>query len=140
MAALESKYLRVIDANYNRAKEALRVCEDICRFLMDDPVLTRRFKQCRHALTKAILEFPVPYRKLVRSRNLSEDVGRRGSIHDLKKRPGWRDVMAANLKRGQEASRVLEEFAKIIAPKQSYHFQKVRFRIYELEKSCFRKF
>lgn len=139
MRSLDSKYLRVIDANYNRAKEALRVCEDICRFLMDDPRLTRGFKQCRHELTKAVLGFPVPYRKLVRARDSARDVGRTGSIRDLKK-PGWRDMMAANLKRGQEASRVLEEFAKVVSPKQSARFQKVRFHIYDLEKDCFRKF
>lgn len=139
MGRLDSRYLRVIDANYNRAKEALRVCEDICRFLMDDPSLTRGFKQCRHELTKALLSFPVPYRKLVQTRDSAQDVGREGSIRDLK-RPGWRDVMAANLKRGQEASRVLEEFSKMLFPRQSARFQKVRFRIYDLEKDCFRKF
>ena len=50
----ESKFLRVIDANFNRAKEGLRVCEDVCRFWLDEEVLTKKFKSLRHRLTDEI--------------------------------------------------------------------------------------
>lgn len=133
-------FLRIIDANYNRAKEALRVCEDIARFLMNDSRLTARFKRCRHELTRILLKLPVPYRKLVKSRDSRQDVGRSSQIRDRRGKPSWKDLMAANLKRGEEATRVLEEFAKMWAPVQASAFQKLRFRLYELEKACFRKF
>ncbi len=135
-----SSFLRLIDANYNRAKEALRVGEDIARFLLDDAPLTSSFKQTRHDLTRAILRFPVSYRQMVAARNSSEDVGRKSSIQDLKRRPSSFDLLVSNIKRAQEALRVLEEFAKIIAPRHAKSFQKLRFRMYELEKICFRKF
>ncbi len=132
--------LRILDANYNRAKEAIRVCEDIARFFLKDAKLTSRLKRCRHEITQVILDFPVPYRELVAARNNHEDVGRASWIQDGKKRPGWKDLMAANLQRSQEASRVLEETAKAVAPRRAGQFQRIRFRLYELEKQSFRKF
>ena len=135
-----SSFLRLIDANYNRAKEALRVSEDIARFLMDDAVLTSSFKQTRHGLTRAILRLPVSYRQIVAARSSADDVGRESAIQDLKRRPSSFDLLVSNIKRAQEALRVLEEFAKIVAPHQAKLFQKLRFKVYELEKICFRKF
>ena len=130
--------LRIIDANYNRAKEAIRVAEDISRFYLRNGALTSRFKRLRHDLTKALLTFKVPYRRLVDARNSKEDVGRAGLIWD-KKRPGWRDLLLSNLKRAQEASRVLEEFSKMAEPGRAATFQRIRFRLYELEKESLRR-
>lgn len=131
--------LRIIDANYNRAKEAARVAEDISRFYFRDSRLTSRFKRVRHDLTRALGAFKVPYRRLVEVRNSSEDVGRSSLIRD-KRNPGWRDLLLSNVKRAQEASRVLEEISKMAAPGKARSFQRIRFRFYELEKDCLRKF
>ena len=136
---MQKNLLRIIDANYNRAKEAIRVAEDISRFYFRDARLTSRFKRVRHDLTKALFGFQVSYRQLVEVRNSKEDVGRSGLIRD-KKNPGWKDILLSNLKRAEEAARVLEEFSKMAGPKQTPSFQKIRFRLYELEKDCFRKF
>jgi len=133
-------FLRILDANYNRAKEALRVSEDFARFLLDDDKLTRKFKKCRHQVTRALLAFPVSYRLLLESRNSPEDVGRNGAIRDSSKRPVERDIMTANIRRAQEALRVLEEIAKILSPRHSGAFQKIRFSLYELERESFQKF
>ena len=135
---MNRELLRVIDANYNRAKEAIRVAEDIARFYLRDASLTARFKRLRHDLTKALLGFKVPYRDLVKARNSREDVGRSGLIRD-KKRLGWKDLFLSNLKRAQEASRVLEEFSKIAGPKKTASFQRLRFRLYELEREVIQK-
>src|SRR5436309_796194 len=43
---------RVLDAGGNRAREALRVVEDYCRFVLDDAVLSGELKQLRHDLTQ----------------------------------------------------------------------------------------
>jgi len=129
----------MIDANYNRAKEALRVAEDIARFHLLDRRLTARFKRVRHDLTKALLGFRVPYRSLVEARDSKKDVGSRSLIRD-KKRPRWKDLLLSNLKRAEEASRVLEELSKMTAPAKTRSLQKIRFRLYELEKTSLRKF
>ena len=47
--------LRVIDANYNRAKEALRVAEDMLRFVLNSKALSSRCKLLRHRLTQILL-------------------------------------------------------------------------------------
>ena len=132
-------FLRLVDANYNRAKEALRVAEDISRFLMNDARLTAAFKKVRHELTRALLHFPVSYREIVAARDSADDVGKTGAIKDIKRKLKWSDLLISNLKRAQEALRVLEEFAKIAAPTEAKSFQKIRFKVYELEKICFRK-
>ncbi len=132
-------FLRVIDANYNRAKEALRVSEEVARFYLRDARLTARLKRVRHDLTKSLLGMKISYRKLVEARDSGEDVGRRSLIRD-KKRPRWRDLLLSNLKRAQEAARVLEEISKMGGYGQTQAFQRIRFRLYELEKESLRKF
>ena len=81
----------------------------------------------------------MPYRNLVEARDSSEDVGRRALIRD-KQRPGLRDLWVSNLKRAQEASRVLEELSKMLEPGKTRTFQRIRFRLYELEKISLKKF
>ena len=41
---------RVLDANYNRAVEGLRVVEEFARFVISDPRITSELKQLRHQL------------------------------------------------------------------------------------------
>ncbi|MBZ0166152.1 MAG: hypothetical protein K8I00_05035, partial [Candidatus Omnitrophica bacterium] len=70
----QQKVYRLIDANFNRAKEALRVCEDVCRFYLDSPAWTRQYKECRHQLTGAIEALDL--KKLIDARSIETDVGR----------------------------------------------------------------
>ncbi len=140
MASSARAFLRILDANFNRAKEALRVCEDLARFLLADSRLTSDFKGSRHALTRIILKFPAGYRKLLDARDSARDVGRHKIIKDKRGALVWQDLMAANLKRAQEAARVLEEISKVLAPSQASELQRLRFRLYELEKRSVRKF
>lgn len=136
---MNQSVMRIVDANYNRAKEAIRVAEDIARFHLEDRRLTSRFKRLRHDLTKVLLAFKVSYRSLAEARNSKKDVGARSLIRD-KERPRWRDLFLSNLKRAEEASRVLEELSKMMAPRKTSALQKIRFRLYELEKIGLRKF
>ena len=41
------KLLRLIDANLNRSREGIRVCEDIARFVLNDKRITRSFKSLK---------------------------------------------------------------------------------------------
>jgi hypothetical protein len=47
---------------------------------------------------------------------------------------GFNDVLFANLKRAEEAARVLEEIIKINNRKRSGLFKQVRFALYDFEK------
>ncbi len=135
---MKKKLLRILDANFNRVKEGLRVSEDLARFLYEDKALTAAFKKLRHDMTKTMLRFPASYRKLVESRDAESDIGKHSAIQD-RKRTSWPDLAILNLKRAEEGLRVLEEMSKIMAVKQTACLQALRFRTYELEKRVFKK-
>jgi len=97
---------RIVDANFNRLKEGLRVCEDVLRFVYDDKRLTASFKELRHECTKVLFDFPVPYRSLVEKREAVNDVGKNGMIED-KEKPEWEDIVIKNLKRSEESLPVI---------------------------------
>lgn len=134
-----NKSLRLIDANFNRAKEGLRVCEDIMRFIYDDAEFAKAFKKLRHDCSKILLNFPISYRALLATRNTKGDVGKASTIHE-KKKPNLKDLLTSNMKRAEESLRVLEEASKIVALTQSRKFQSLRFELYELEKRTLKRF
>ena len=137
---VKKAYLRIVDANANRLKEALRVCEDLGRFVLNDKKLSASFKQRRHRVGRLLEGLSDSYRALVESRDSVSDVGRDRWIRDKSRDSRWQDILAANLKRAQEALRVLEEMAKVMAPRRVRGFERLRFDLYELEKKSFRKF
>ena len=69
----ESSTDRIVDANFNRAREGLRVVEEFARFGWDDPVLCGEAKRLRHGLLAAIGTEAV--RANVLSRDTGGDVG-----------------------------------------------------------------
>ncbi|MFC1594778.1 hypothetical protein ACFL38_05570 [Candidatus Omnitrophota bacterium] len=48
---LDKNMLRILDANINRAKEGLRVCEDEARFILNDARYSRQLKSVRHKIS-----------------------------------------------------------------------------------------
>src|SRR5947208_10810251 len=54
---MNSASLRILDANANRAREALRVIEDFARFGLDDAELSAALKQLRHDFAGSISGF-----------------------------------------------------------------------------------
>ena len=70
---MERSAYRIIDANFNRAREAARVIEEYCRFALNSGTLTERAKQLRHQLCAAISRLDAG--KLVSSRDTLGDVG-----------------------------------------------------------------
>lgn len=129
---------RILDANINRSREGLRVAEEVVRFVADKKVLTTDFKRIRHALTSAHLSLPITYRQLIGSRNSRTDVGRKLSSPSSYS-PTLEDLFIRNMKRSQEAVRVLEEFSKMVSVKASKKFQVLRFELYEFEKKAYFK-
>lgn len=136
----EKALLRVVDANFNRAKEGIRVIEDISRFYLADSTVTGKFRRARHQLSKIIVKYPMKYRDLVNARDSKEDVGRDNKALVKFNKLKLQDLFVANVRRSQEAVRVLEELSKMIAPKQSFPLQRLRFNLYDLEKIGFKKF
>ena len=130
---------RIIDANYNRSKEALRVIEDVIRFSNRGSRLSSRLKRARHRLTTTLLSLPVRYGQVLACRDTRTDSGKKSSVCD-KKQVTLTDLLAANLQRSQESVRVLEECSKTIDVAAAKKFQTLRFDLYELEKDCLAKF
>ncbi len=127
---------RVIDANLNRSKEGLRVCEEIARFILDSRQLAAAFKRMRHKIDAAVSGYPA--RALLGVRNSEEDVGRLNSRGELQRR-SCKDIFRANMQRVKESLRVLEEFSKLKDRKSALFFKRLRYEVYEIEKSSFKK-
>jgi len=123
---------RIIDANINRAKEGLRVCEEIVRFILNSRPLASETKKIRHEI-EAIIKGLIRPGDLLKSRKASLDVGRDIYVHELKRR-NLGDIFFANIQRVKESVRVLEEFSKLINIDSAIKFKKLRYRIYEIEK------
>ena len=124
-------YNRILDANFNRAKEGIRVCEDICRFILNNSAVTKEYKKIRHELEKNLFSFD--FREIIRARNIERDVGR-GSLESEMKRNDIKDIFYANSQRAKESIRVLEEFAKLKNQQSARGLKKIRYQIYAVEK------
>jgi thiamine-phosphate pyrophosphorylase len=124
---------RILDASANRAREGLRVVEDYCRFVLDDRFLTGELKQLRHDLAAALAS--LPEHVLLESRETQYDVGTQLSTASEQQRDSLLDVVAANLKRLQEALRTLEEFGKIHSATLAGALEQLRYRTYTLERA-----
>lgn len=130
--ANSSLLLRVLDANFNRAREGLRVCEEIARFILEDAPLVRRCQRIRYELST--LEKDFPRKKLLSVRDSGKDVGRPAVRREGPSRKRLQDLVMANMKRAEESLRVLEECARLHLPLRARRFGSLRFHAYELEK------
>src|SRR6185312_3135846 len=100
---------RVLDANVNRAREGLRIVEDTARFVLDEPGAARACRAMRHGLDALVRKH---YKTLLAHRDVAQDSGR--SNRSVPYRGGIDELLCANLKRCQEALRVLEEYGRIL--------------------------
>lgn len=134
--SINKEFLRVIDANLNRSREGLRVCEDISRFILNSTALTRRIKRVRHGIS-AVARRTAYSRSL--SRDSKADIGKRPlpSIEMGRRRIG--DIFDANIERAKESIRVMEEFLKLTDRKASAIMSSLRFEVYDIESSAVRK-
>ena len=122
--------LRLIDANANRAREALRVLEDYTRFVLDSSELSEVLKTIRHDLAAALKQV-LP--EAILHRDTPNDVGRAISTRAEFKRDSLNDVIVAAGKRLGEALRSLEEYLKTIAPEDASRVEAIRYRSYDVE-------
>ena len=122
---------RILDANANRAREALRVLEDYARFVLNDAFLSEKLKELRHDFAQALRLLPMAM--LLDARDTQHDVGAAISTDQEWQRPDLRAVVQANAKRLQEALRSLEEYGKVVETAFAQNIEKIRYRSYSLE-------
>ncbi len=129
---MERAVYRIIDANFNRAREASRVIEDFCRFALDSGSLTSRAKQLRHELSAAISKLDAG--RLISSRDTLTDVGLGKTADKQLARGDLADCFTAGCKRLTEALRALAETTQTQDRSVAETIEKLRFTAYALEK------
>jgi len=127
--------LRIVDANLNRIGEGLRLLEDVSRFILDDPDISRRLKALRHDIlpTDAALR-----ERLIAARRADEDVGAFLDVSGEGERRDAAALVGANSRRIEQSLRVLEEITKVPGQDFGLDWEKLkdaRFRVYELEQA-----
>lgn len=135
---MNTRVLRILDANFNRSREGLRVCEEVARFVLDDAVLTKQLKRLRHAVTGCIKKIPVTAAELASARNVRADVGKKPSGLE-RRRSDATALFLANAERAKESLRVLEEASKLVNRRLPDRFKKIRFSVYAIEKRALPK-
>ncbi|UCE60049.1 MAG: thiamine phosphate synthase [Phycisphaerales bacterium] len=157
MTINDNQALRIIDANLNRAREALRVMEEFARFGLDDAGLSEEIKETRHALKTAVLGFQegspavdksesarakargsdtrdAPRDSMMPHRDIVGDVGREVSTPSEYERPDAQSVALAAGKRLSEALRAIEEYGKIFDSSFAGAVEGLRYQGYEIER------
>ena len=122
---------RILDANFNRAREALRVAEDCGRFALNDPTITAIAKNLRSDLQQILQAMPAD--ELIASRDTPGDIGTELTSPTEPTRHNLDDVAVAACKRLTEALRTIEEYSKILAPDRVIDVERMRYDSYTLE-------
>jgi thiamine-phosphate pyrophosphorylase len=126
---------RVLDANLNRLREALRVIEEYFRFMDGREDVCITLKKMRHSLVG--VEGELGNERLLGQRDTPTDCFAETTRPEELARAGGVDaLLCANFKRGQEALRVIEEYSKLVsAPSVPETAKRLRFTLYNLEKT-----
>lgn len=129
---MEPSIWRILDANSNRAREALRVIEEYARFTLDDAALSELAKSLRHALAAALA--PLTAARVIVMRDTPGDVGTGIAGAGEYQRASTLDVLRAAGKRLSEALRAIEEYGKTVDAAMAAEVEGLRYRAYDLEK------
>ncbi|NQU76203.1 MAG: thiamine phosphate synthase [Planctomycetes bacterium] len=122
---------RILDANFNRAREALRVAEEYVRFVLDDPALSALAKVMRGRLRTVIESLPAA--ELLAGRDTEGDVGTTVTTPEEADRPSPAAVATAACKRLGEALRTIEEYIKLIDAGIARDVEQLRYQAYTFE-------
>jgi thiamine-phosphate pyrophosphorylase len=123
--------LRLVDANANRALEGLRVCEELIRFHWEWRSGFARLRRLRHGIARAVNQLPVTPVELVGARESGRDVGRRAPASGVR---SVEHLLLINFQRAKESLRTLEECSRLVAPRRTAAFQRLRFQVYDAER------
>lgn len=128
---------RLLDANANRAGEALRTLEDLARFGLADGVRAAACKGLRHRLRAALAGLPPGW--LLASRDAAGDVGASITAEGEYARGSLRAIAVAASHRAGEALRVLEEGLKIVDAEAAKAVERIRYECYDLSTAISRR-
>ncbi len=129
MERLKEKVKRLLDANFNRAREGLRVIEDIARFILDNRALTEEAKEIR----SDIASIQRSLKETVFFRDTEHDAGTTLNSPTEEERSSFTDIVTANAKRAEESMRVIEEVLKLNDTELAKRAKELRYRIYIIE-------
>ena len=127
LTSIQPAVWRILDANFDRAREGLRIIEEWCRFALNDPQMANECKQMRQELG----QWHTP--EIRAARDTAGDVGTELSHPREERRDSIAQLLQANLCRVQEALRVLEEYGKLHSSSLSGGCKQMRYRVYTLE-------
>ncbi len=122
---------RILDANFNRAREALRVAEDAGRFALNDPAICAMAKNMRSDLRELLAELPAT--EMLLARDTAGDIGTEITSPTEPVRRDFCDVATAGLKRLSESLRTIEEYCKVVARQLTERLERMRYNGYTLE-------
>ena len=129
---MEKSTYRIIDANFNRAREGARVMEEFARFVLNSKPLSARAKQIRHEISGVVSL--LGNSNLLAARESTKDVGAGLAVCNQLSRTTIEDTFIAASKRLPEALRVLAETIQTINPEYAAQIEAIRFKAYTLEK------
>ncbi len=129
---MERAIYRIIDANFNRAREGVRIIEEFCRFALNCSPLSERAKQLRHELSTVIDKLDTG--RLISSRDTLGDVGIGKTVDKQLTRDNLSDCFTAACKRLTEALRTLAEMTQTLNRPVAEAIEKLRYEAYTLEK------
>lgn len=118
----------MIDANTNRAAEALRTLEDICRFVIGAAALAAQLKALRHTLRSTVAG--VDGLVLAASRDAANDPGA-PRAQPAVGRVDACEIAAAAGSRATEALRALEEALRVVDPELAVQVERLRYAAYD---------
>ena len=122
---------RMLDANANRAREALRVLEDYARFGLNDESVCGELKGIRHELAAVLAG--AGGGDAILARDTAGDVGTGIKTQRELSREDLASVVIAAGKRLSESLRVMEEVLKTTDPAAASRIEKARYRGYVAE-------
>jgi thiamine-phosphate pyrophosphorylase len=130
-----SNLWRIIDVEYNRVTEGLRVLEDLARFYWENTQITIELKSIRSKIAHLANGF---HTQLLLQRDAENDLGMEVSQKlRLDFRNSLVEMATANFKRVQEGLRSLEEHLKVLDYyDQAKEFELLRYQVYHLEKAA----
>jgi thiamine-phosphate pyrophosphorylase len=118
---------RILDANFDRAREGLRIIEEWCRFGLNSESFTG---ECKHLRQELAQWHTADIRA---ARDTPGDPGTELTHPQEQQRANLTHVLQANFCRVQEALRVLEEYGKLSYPAMSAVAKTMRYQVYTLE-------
>ncbi len=119
--------LRILDANFDRIREGIRVIEDWCRLGLEDAAMTAACKQMRQELAQLHTS------EIRQARDTANDPGTDLSHPHEESRASLEALLQANFCRCQEALRVIEEYSKLYNPQISLTVKQMRYELYTWE-------